>query len=118
VACVMHSGSPIVTWTTWIPPQGTLHRIQALLTGLSEIPHEVRCPHIGLPKTKVSCKRQHQIRSTMTIICIIPSLSTITLHQISYYSPDIERLLAPLAQCVERWTATERPGFKSESRLR
>jgi hypothetical protein len=42
----------------------------------------------------------------MTIIGILPSIYKITIHQISSYSPDIVRLLAPLAQCVGRWTIT------------
>jgi len=83
MACVMHSGFRMAEWTIWVPPQGTLYRIHALPTGLSEIPQEVRCLHKGLSKTKVSCKRQNQIRSTMTILCIIPSLAKITFHQIS-----------------------------------
>jgi hypothetical protein len=69
MALVMHSGFSITTCE--------------LPTGLSEIPQEVRCPHIDLSKTKVSCKRQHQIRLTMTMICKIPSLAKIAFNQIS-----------------------------------
>jgi hypothetical protein len=100
MACVMHSGSPIITWTIWVPPQVTIYRTHALPTYLSKIQHQVRCIHIDLHKTKVSCKRQHQIRSRITLIRIISSLSKITFTR---YRKIVG---SAVAQCVVRWTST------------